>query len=75
MSEGPRHIEIPLTPEQQAIIKRLSGQHGEVLELTPDPQNPESGAGEGLRFRWRLSAASGIPCQEWVSGGDPGRSG
>jgi hypothetical protein len=71
MTEAPRPIQVPLTPEQQALIRRLSGQHAEVLELTPEPQDPSSGAGEGLRFRWRLSVATGIPRQQWVAGGDP----
>jgi len=69
-SDEPRPIHVPLTPDQQALIRRLSGQHAEVLELTPEPDNPAGGSGEGLRFRWRLSLATGIPRQEWVSG-DP----
>jgi hypothetical protein len=71
MSEEPQPIHVPLTLEQQALIKRLSGQHAEVLELTPEPDQPGSGSGTGLRFRWRLSAASGIPRQQWVPAGDP----
>jgi hypothetical protein len=67
-SESPQPIHIPLTPDQQALIQRLSGQHAEVLELTPEADNPAGGAGEGLRFRWRLSLATGIPRQQWVPG-------
>jgi len=67
-SEVPHPIHVPLTPEQQALIQRLSGQHAEILELTPEPDNPASGSGEGLRFRWRLSLSTGIPRQQWVSG-------
>ena len=66
MSDAPRQsIQVPLTPDQQALIARLSGQHAEVLELTPEPENPGGGTGEALRFRWRLSAATGIPRQQW----------
>lgn len=70
MSEAPQPIQVPLTPEQQALIRRLSGQHAEVLELTPEPEDPASGAGQGLRFRWRLSAATGIPRQQWTPEGE-----
>lgn len=71
MSESAKPIQVPLTPEQQALIHRLSGQHAEVLELTPEPDNPTNGAGEGLRFRWRLSLATGIPRQQWEGDADP----
>lgn len=71
MNHVPQPIQVPLTPEQQALIQRLSGQHAEVLELTPEPESPASGAGEGLRFRWRLSVATGIPRQQWAPDGDP----
>jgi hypothetical protein len=71
MSEGRHSIEIPLTPEQQALIHRLSGQHAEILELTPEPQDPTSGVGQTLRFRWRLSDATGIPRLNWVRGKPP----
>jgi len=66
MSEPSEPMQIPLTPEQQAIIRRLSGQHAEVLELMPDAGEPSSGSGQSLRFRWRLSTATGIPRQQWV---------
>jgi hypothetical protein len=64
-------IQLPLTEEQQALIRRLSGQHAQVLELTPDPTDGATGAGHGLNFRWRLSVASGIPRQLWDFGGGP----
>jgi hypothetical protein len=61
-------IQIPLTEEQQALIQRLSGQHVQVLELTPDATDGATGAGQGLNFRWRLSSTSGIPRQLWDFG-------
>jgi hypothetical protein len=61
-------IQLSLTEEQQALIQRLSGQHVQVLELTPDPTDGATGAGEGLKFKWRLSVASGIPRQLWDFG-------
>jgi len=64
-------IQLPLTEEQQALIKRLSGQHVQVLELVPDPADGATGAGHGLNFRWRLSVATGIPRQAWDFGGGP----
>ena len=75
MNDVPQPIQVPLTPEQQALIQRLSGQHAEALELTPELESPASGAGEGLRFRWRLSVATGIPRQHWVPDGDPAPGG
>ena len=61
-------IQIPLTDEQQALIRRLSGQFAQVLELTPDPADWAAGSGCGLQFRWRLSTATGIPRQQWGAG-------
>ena len=61
-------IQLSLTEEQQALIQRLSGQHVQALELTPDPTDGATGAGEGLKFKWRLSVASGIPRQLWDFG-------
>ena len=58
-------IELQLTPEQQSIIRRLSGKHAAVLELTMDPEDPGEGVGRSLVFRWRLSSATGIPRQVW----------
>jgi hypothetical protein len=61
-------IQLPLTDEQQALIRRLSGQHVQVLELVPDATDGATGAGQGLNFRWRLSVATGIPRQAWDFG-------
>jgi phenylpyruvate tautomerase PptA (4-oxalocrotonate tautomerase family) len=69
MDEPAQAIQIPLTPEQQALIKRLSGQFAQVLELVPDTGDGASGQGRGLQFRWRLSVTSGIPRQNWGPGG------
>lgn len=71
MPAEPDHIELQLTPDQQALIQRLSGQHAQVLQLTVTPDSPTQGAGRALQFRWRLSTASGIPRQQWD--GDPGK--
>jgi hypothetical protein len=68
MDDPVQPIQIPLTPEQQALIQRLSGQFAQVLELVPDATDKASGAGRGLEFRWRLSVASGIPRQQWGPG-------
>lgn len=56
-------VRIVLTPEQREVVRRLSGQHIEALELQPDDDKKEGGI---LRFRWRLSAATGIPRQAWA---------
>lgn len=61
-------IQLSLTEEQQALIQRLSGQHVQALELTPDPTDGATGAGQGLKFKWRLSVATGIPRQGWDFG-------
>jgi hypothetical protein len=60
-------IELELTPEQQAIIRRLSGKQAAVLQLTVNPETNGEGVGRALQFRWRLSESSGIPRQGWVS--------
>jgi hypothetical protein len=52
-----------LTPEQREIVRRLSGQHVDSIEL--QSAGTEKKGGE-LRLRWRLSAASGIPRQAWM---------
>lgn len=67
MSSPLEPIQIPLTEEQKQLIQRLSGQFAEVLEITPDSPDSATGAGRGFQFRWRLSAASGIPRQNWGS--------
>lgn len=62
-------VRIVLTPEQREVVRRLSGQHVEAIELGPEEGkegeggNKQSGA---LRFLWRLSAATGIPRQAWI---------
>lgn len=61
-------IQIQLTEEQQRLIQRLSGQFAQVLELVPDPTDATAGAGQGLKFSWRLSVTSGIPRQQWGPG-------
>ena len=59
---APDPVLIVLTPEQRAVVKRLSGQHVEAIELTNDGKATVAGP---LRFGWRLSKATGIPRQVW----------
>jgi hypothetical protein len=68
---GDEPVRLVLTSEQREIVRRLSGQHVEALELTPDADTKDGGVGGVLRFRWRLSAATGIPRQAWVREDDP----
>lgn len=56
-------VRIVLTPEQRETLRRLSGQHVDAIEVTPDEAKKGGGP---LRFLWRLSSASGIPRQAWV---------
>ncbi len=63
-------IQLPLTREQQEIIQRLSGQFAQVLEITPQSPEANEGDGQSLRFRWRLSSATGIPRQVWAGDED-----
>jgi len=70
MDESAQTIQIPLTPEQQEMIRRLSGQFAQMLELVPETGDGASGLGRGLQFRWRLSVATGIPRQKWGPGGE-----
>ena len=66
-------VRLVLTPEQREIVRRLSGQHVEAIELEPEvppasetattDEPPKKGV---LRFLWRLSAATGIPRQAWL---------
>ena len=63
-------VRIVLTPEQRETIKRLSGQHVDAIEVTPDEVKQGGGP---LRFLWRLSAATGIPRQAWVEDDDSKR--
>jgi hypothetical protein len=55
-------IQIPLTPEQQQVLGRVSGQFPQMLEVTPE-------AGSGFRFSWRLSTATDGPQQQPESAG------
>jgi hypothetical protein len=65
-------VRLVLTPEQREVVRRLSGQHVEVIELEPEtPAKDEAPTNEPpqkgvLRFLWRLSAATGIPRQAWL---------
>ena len=61
-------VRIVLTPEQQETLKRLSGQHVDAIEVTPDEVKQGGGP---LRFLWRLSAATGIPRQAWTNEDNP----
>lgn len=65
MSSSETPILLQLTEEQQALVHRLSGQHAQVLELTPDPGDASFGTGRVIHFRWRQSAATGIPRPQW----------
>ena len=57
-------VRIVLTPDQRETVRRLSGQQIDAIELTPDDMKK----GEGpLRLLWRLSAATGIPRQKWMT--------
>jgi hypothetical protein len=55
-------VQIVLTPEQREMVRRLSGQNIDAIELGPEDTKKGSGP---LRFLWRLSTASGIPRQKW----------
>lgn len=67
MSEE-QQVRIVLTPEQRESIRRLSGQHVDAIEVTPD--DVKQGGGP-LRLLWRLSAATGIPRQAWTRDNEP----
>ena len=75
MAEEEEPVRLVLTPEQREVVRRLSGQHVEALELEPEPKaeaeagrptDPPKQPGGVVRFRWRLSAATGIPRQAWL---------
>jgi hypothetical protein len=55
-------VRMVLTPEQRALIQRLSGQNIDAIELTADDAKKDAGQ---LKLLWRLSAATGIPRQGW----------
>lgn len=67
----PEKVQIVLTPEQRAMVRRISGQNIEAIELEPDDTSKGSGP---LRFLWRLSSATGIPRQRWMADDDDGSS-
>ena len=67
MADKSEEIVLDLTPEQQAIVRRLSGQKAQILQLTLAGDGTLEGVGRGLNFRWRLSQATGIPRQAWSS--------
>ncbi|HTT69554.1 MAG TPA: hypothetical protein VMF70_16125 [Gemmatimonadales bacterium] len=55
-------VRIVLTPDQRELVKRLSGQNIEAIEV--DADDVKKGGGP-LKFFWRLSAATGIPRLAW----------
>jgi hypothetical protein len=63
MSDEQQPVRIVLTPEQREVLRRMSGQNIDAIELAPEAGNKTGGP---LRFLWRLSAATGIPRQAWV---------
>ncbi|HYV97837.1 MAG TPA: hypothetical protein VE967_10310 [Gemmatimonadaceae bacterium] len=63
MSDSEEPVRIVLTPEQREAIHRASGQHVEVIEISPE--DAVQGRGK-LKFKWRLSEATGIPRQAWM---------
>jgi hypothetical protein len=67
MSDESQPIELELTPEQQAIIRRASGQQAKVLQININPDDGAEGSGRILQFRWRLSDTTGIPRLNWSS--------
>lgn len=60
---GDKPVRIPLTPEQQEQLHRLSGQRIDAIEV--EPEDAKKGGGP-LRLLWRLSAATGIPRRAWM---------
>lgn len=67
MAEEQEPLQIVLTPEQRQAIHRMSGQHVEMIEITPEEAREGGGP---LHVKWRLSAASGIPRLNWEKDGD-----
>lgn len=60
-------VRIVLTAEQRELVKRLSGQHVDAIDVASDDVRKGGGP---LRFLWRLSAATGIPRQAWGDDND-----
>jgi len=56
-------LRLILTPEQKEIVRRMSGQNIDAIQL--EPEDTKKGGGP-LRFLWRLSSTSGIPRQQWA---------
>jgi hypothetical protein len=63
VSDEQQPVRIVLTTEQREMVRRLSGQHVEAIDLEPDD---DAKTGGELKFRWRLSDATGIPRQAWM---------
>ena len=61
MESSSEPIQIPLTGGAEQLIRGLSGQVAQILELTPETADPAGGAGRTLQFRWRLSTATSQP--------------
>ncbi len=58
-------VRIVLTPEQRELVRRMSGQNFDVIDISPEDAKRGGGS---LRFGWRLSVASGIPRLGWTEG-------
>ena len=59
-----KQLRIVLTPEQKEMVRRMSGQNIDAIEVSPE--DTKKGGGP-LRFLWRLSTATGIPRQKWAA--------
>jgi hypothetical protein len=73
MADEAEPVRIVLTPEQREVVRRLSGKYVEAIDLEPDQsERDQDKKNEGgiLKFRWRLSAATGIPRQVWEGDGE-----
>ena len=55
-------VKLVLTPEQREMVRRMSGQNIDAIEL--GPEDTKKGGGP-LKFLWRLSTNTGIPRQKW----------
>ena len=61
-------VRIVLTPEQREMVRRMSGQQIDAIEL--EAGEPGKGGGP-MKFVWRLSATTGIPRQKWIEDDGP----
>jgi hypothetical protein len=65
-------VRLVLTPEQREIVRRLSGQHVEAIELEPETparmrrQRTNRQRKACSAFSGGFSAATGIPRQAWL---------